>query len=57
MRVHFSMIKTMLPCFPVVPALMLFVVFTADLVFTIPSHDPLQKTMRFERIEGNSSEL
>lgn len=55
--VHFSMVKKILPCFPVVPALMLLTVFTADLVFTIPSHPPLQKTTRFERLEGTRSEL
>lgn len=55
--VHFSMIKKILPCFPVVPALMVLMVFTADLVFTVPSHPSWQKTMRFERLEGNSSEL
>lgn len=55
--VHFRMIKKILPCFPVAPALMLLVVFTADLVFTIPSPPSLQKTVRYERLEGNRFEL
>ena len=55
--IHFSMIKKILPCFPVAPALMLLVVFTADLVFTIPSPPSMQKTMRYERLNGNRSEL
>jgi len=51
------MIKKIFPCFPVVPALMLLVVFTADLVLTVLSDPSMKNAMRFERLEGNSSEL
>lgn len=55
--VQFNMIKKMLPCFPVVPALVLLVVFTADLVLTVLSDPSMKNVMRFKRLEGNSSEL
>ena len=55
--VQFNMIKKISPCFPVGPVLMLLVVFTANLVVTIPFNPSLRNKMRFERLEGNSSEL
>lgn len=55
--VQFDMIKKMFPCFSVVPALMLLVVFTADLVLTVLSDPSMKNVMRFKRLEGSSSEL
>ena len=55
--VQFNMIKKIFPCFAVVPALMLLVVFTADLVLTVLSDPSMKNAMRFKRVEGNSSEL
>ncbi|KAL9957546.1 hypothetical protein ACROYT_G039187 [Oculina patagonica] len=39
-------------CFPLVPALLLFAVFTADLVITEASYSTLSNGMLFERLEG-----
>ncbi len=44
-------------CFPLVPALLLFAVFTADLVITEASYSTLSNGMLFERLEGNSPNL
>ena len=38
-----------------VPILILFVVFTAHLVFTTPSHSSTSEGKHFERLEGTES--
>ena len=55
--VQFNMIKKIFLCFADVPALMLLVVFTADLVLAVLSDPSMKNAMRFKRLEGNSSEL